>query len=170
MICRLSFIVLGCLVASTAAATEHEVATYGDILMACYEASEDGAHAACQRKMAQACMETEEGGYTTLGMVHCTMAETRVCDRYLNREYQATLAGLEAMDADEAVYFPEFAKRVENLRAAQRAWIVFRDAECGLAYAMWGSGSMRNIASVNCQLDMTVKRTLEIRDLGSEMR
>ena len=33
--------------------------------------------------------------------------------------------------------FPEFANRAKALRDAQRAWIRFRDAECGLAYAVW---------------------------------
>ena len=115
-------------------------------------------------------MEAEDGGYSTLGMVMCTAAETQVWDRFLNAEYRSTMSALNAMDVDEAQYFPEFAKREDSLRDAQRAWITFRDAECGLAYAMWGSGSMRNIAAATCQLEMTAKRTLELQELGSEMR
>ena len=157
--------------AGAAHATEHEVAAYGHILDSCYQAaSADGTHAGCVGKMATACMETEEGGHSTLGMTFCTLGEAQVWDKYLNVEYQETMAGLTAMDTEEAVYFQEFAKRAESLREAQRAWIAFRDAECGLAYAMWGSGSMRNIASASCQLEMTAARTIELRNLGSEMR
>ena len=152
-------------------ATEHEVATYGAILDACYASAADSeGHTACIGKMAETCMAREEGGYSTLGMTYCTAAETQVWDRFLNQEYASAMAGLKAMDTAEAQHYPEFAKRAESLRTAQRAWIAFRDAECGLAYAMWGSGSMRNIAGVNCQLEMTAKRTIELRNLGSEMR
>ena len=115
-------------------------------------------------------MEAEEGGHTTLGMVSCTVAEARAWDAILNVEYQQTLDDLEAMDTREAVQFPDYAARADSLRDAQRAWIAFRDAECGLVYAMWGAGSMRNIASANCKLEMTAERALELRNLGSEMR
>ncbi len=155
----------------SSSATENEVAAYGSVLDACYSAAEtDVALSACIGQMSNACMDGQEGGHTTLGMSSCTNAEAQVWDKYLNIEYKATMEGLKAMDADEAVYFPEYAKRLESLRTAQRAWIGFRDAECGLAYAMWGSGSMRSIAWASCQLDMTAERVIELRGLGSEMR
>ena len=152
-------------------ATEHEVAAYGHVLDTCYaSANADGSHASCIGMLSTSCMDNEEGGHSTLGMTFCTLAEAQVWDKYLNIEYQQTMAALKQMDADTAVHFPEFANRAETLRDAQRAWITFRDAECGLAYAMWGSGSMRNIASASCRLDMIAKRTIELRELGSEMR
>ena len=153
-----------------AMATEHEAATYGPALETCFETAEQGGRADCIGKMAEACMEAEEGGHTTLGMVSCTVAEARAWDAILNVEYQQTLDDLEAMDTREAVQFPDYAARADSLRDAQRAWIAFRDAECGLVYAMWGAGSMRNIASANCKLEMTAERALELRNLGSEMR
>ncbi len=157
--------------AGAAYATEHEFAAYGHILDSCYQAaSADGTHAACVGQMASACMDSEEGGHSTLGMTFCTLGEAQVWDKYLNLEYRDTMAAFRAMDADTAVHFPEFANRAETLRDAQRAWIAFRDAECGLAYALWGSGSMRNIASANCRLEMISARTIELRNLGSEMR
>lgn len=164
-------LLLAALAAPTAVfATEHEVAAFGRILDACYVAAQDGAHAACIGGMSRECMDGQEGGHTTLGIISCTLAEARVWDKLLNQEYQEIFAGLATMDKDEAEFFPEFAKRAESLREAQRAWIVFRDAECGLAYAMWGSGSMRNIASATCQRDMTAARTIELKYLGSDMR
>lgn len=154
-----------------AQATEHEVAAYGHVLDTCYAAAQsDGTHAACIGDMSAACMDGEEGGHSTLGMTFCTLGEAQVWDKYLNLEYQNTMVAFREMDADTAVHFPEFAKRAETLREAQRAWIAFRDAECGLAYAVWGSGSMRNIASASCRLEMIAARTIELRNLGSEMR
>ena len=106
---------------------------------------------------------TQEDGHSTLGMTSCLSAEADVWDRYLNAEYKETRAYMKAADIDEAEYFPDFARRVETLLAAQRAWIAFRDAECDLAYAEWGSGSMRNIAYADCRMQMTAERTIRLR-------
>jgi uncharacterized protein YecT (DUF1311 family) len=78
--------------------------------------------------------------------------------------------GMKAMDADDAELFPEFANRADSLRDAQRAWIPLRDAQCALEYAMWGSGSMRQIAGAACLLDLTAKRVIYLRFLGESMR
>ena len=144
---------------------------YDRILLQCYAAATTrDEKAACKGALSETCMQQEDGGYSTLGMTSCTYAETQIWDRFLNEEYQASMAWAKAMDASDKDLFPEFAKREENLRAAQRAWIGFRDAECGLAYAVWGAGSMRNIAASACIMDMTATRTLELFDLRDSMR
>lgn len=146
-----------------AAATEHEVKEYSGFLEQCYEEA-DGAEAKsqCIGAMAQVCMDDQEGGHTTLGMSSCQNAESQVWDRFLNMENKATMAWSTVADEDEAKHFPEFAKRAEHLRSAQRAWIAFRDAECALEYAQWGSGSMRSIAGTDCLMRMTAERTIEL--------
>ena len=144
--------------------SEHEMTAYGPVLTRCYEAAADAeAKAACLGRMSAACMETEEGGETTLGMTFCLGAEADAWDSYLNVEYAETRAWARAADKDEAAYFPEFAVRAETLLEAQRAWIAFRDAECALEYAQWGAGSMRNIAHATCRMQMTAERTLDLR-------
>ena len=152
-----------CLSPSPVSATEHEVKEYGGFLEQCYEEA-DGAEAKaqCIGAMSQVCMDDQDGGHTTLGMSSCLYAEGQVWDRFLNSEYKATMARSTAADEDEAEYFPEFAKRTEHLRAAQRAWIAFRDAECALEYAQWGAGSMRTIAGADCLMQMTAERTIEL--------
>ena len=80
------------------------------------------------------------------------------------------MAGLRADDTQEAEFFPEFANRADSLLAAQRAWIVLRDADCGLEYAMWGSGSMRQIAGAGCRMQRTAERTIYLKFLGNDMR
>ena len=175
-LCRMRFLGFHSLVAVSlglatgqALATEHEVSTYGPILDACYDAA-DGteALAACKGQMAESCMATQDGGYTTLGMSLCAAAEADVWDKYLNSEYKTTMAWAKSADEDEAVYFPGYANRAESLLNAQRAWIAFRDAECALAYASWGSGSMRSIAGAGCRLEMTADRALELRSLRED--
>ncbi len=162
------WVLLGLLVGLPAVASdlEYETATYGGVFDACYTAAETREdRQACVGQMSEACMEGEEGGYSTLGMSSCTRAETIMWDGALNAEYKSTMAAMKAADKDEAEYFPGYAKRVESLRDVQRAWIPFRDASCSFAYALWGSGSMRNTEYAGCMLEMTSQRTIELIDI-----
>jgi uncharacterized protein YecT (DUF1311 family) len=150
-------------------ANEHEVAKYGHILQSCYDATADvDAKAECLGSMSTACMETEDDGQTTMGMTWCMSAEANVWDGYLNQEYQTARKWAKAADEIEAASFPNFAVRAEALLKAQRAWIAFRDAECGLEYAQWGAGSMRNIAYADCLMRMTAERALDLRRIHGE--
>lgn len=154
-----------------AQADGHEVATYGASLESCFsEATSADEQRACKGGMSERCMEAEPGGFSTYGMVRCMAGETAVWDRFLNEIYREQMAGLKALDAQEAKHFPEFANRADALRDAQRAWIAFRDGECGLAYALWGSGSMRQIAGASCHMEMTADRVIALDQLGEDMR
>lgn len=146
------------------------ISAYGPELETCFSKVDPNASADCKGVVFQTCAETEEGGYSTLGMVACMAAETRVWDDRLNQEYKQSMAWARALDAADKAHFPEFAKRADSLLAAQRAWIAFRDAECGLDYAVWGAGSMRQIAGASCQMEMTADRTISLRDLRDTMR
>ena len=117
----------------------------------------------CIGDMATNCMDAEEGGHTTIGMSMCLSNEAEVWDGLLNREYKATMAWAKAADEDESEHFPEYANRAQALRAAQRAWIGFRDAECELSYTLWGAGSMRHIAGSDCIMEITAERAIELR-------
>lgn len=145
-------------------------ARYAAWIEACIAGADFGTMGDCKGALATPCMEAEEAGYSTLGMVFCAAAETTVWDRHLNEEYRKTLAWAEALDESDRETFPEFARRVETLRAAQRAWIVFRDAECDLDYAVWGAGSMRQIAGSSCMMEMTADRVVDLIMIRSTMR
>lgn len=155
------------ILALPATAAEHELETFQPVLTQCYEAAATpDAKRACIGKMWDACQTTPDGG-TTIGMSFCALAERDVWDGYLNAEYRATMDAMRRMDAADG---PEFATRADFLRDAQRAWIAFRDAECGLAYAIWGSGSMRQIAGAACLRDLTAERTIELIEIRETMR
>jgi len=124
----------------------------------------------CVGPSSSACMDTEQDGYSTVGMMFCTLAEYEAWDAELNTVYQSLLDGMRREDAQEAESFPEFANRAESLRDAQRAWIPLRDADCGLEYALWGAGSMRQIAGASCLLDRTAQRVIYLKYLGSDMQ
>ncbi|MDO6735328.1 lysozyme inhibitor LprI family protein [Octadecabacter sp. 1_MG-2023] len=144
---------------------------YMEVVETCFDNAGDSEAAhACIGQGASLCMDTEADGYTTVGMMFCSLAEHEEWDRLLNETYTKTMAFLERDDAAEAESFPEFANRADSLRAAQRAWIPFRDADCSLEYAMWGAGSMRQIAGAGCRLRMTAERTIFLRFLGDQMR
>ena len=152
-----------------AGATEHELDAYGPTLDACYSSAETSeALNGCRDAVSGPCMDREDGGQTTLGMSSCLMAEAAAWDRHLNDEYKATMAVFDEQDAEEAAAFPGLPQRSAALKAAQRAWIAFRDAECALAYAQWGAGSMRSIAGAGCRADMTATRTIELRAMREE--
>lgn len=118
----------------------------------------------CIGKVAQACMEEEEGGFSTYGMTACMMMENGLWDNILNAEWQVHMAAARAQDEAERPYHDgAFADAKERLLAAQRAWIAFRDADCSAASASWGSGSMRHIEFASCMLDHTARRVLTLR-------
>lgn len=111
----------------------------------------------CRRLVFQPCAEKPEGG-TTLGTTECHLREHRAWDVLLNEAYARVAGHAQAMD--QQARRPEFAQYEQSLRAAQRAWITLRDADCALAYARFGDGSMRHIAHTACLSQMTADRTL----------
>lgn len=90
----------------------------------------------------------QAGGQTTYGMIQCTAAELKLQDGRLNQAYRMAMSDLN--DRQKA-----------RLKAAQRAWIAFRDADCAAQFDEdWGSLS-RVTANV-CVLQRTVERSLEL--------
>lgn len=110
----------------------------------------------CLGQAAGAC-QTAAGNGSTLGITLCIQAETAVWDALLNEQYQMRRAELAAQNQG----LPNL------LRDAQRAWITYRDAECGLHHGLWAGGTIRTIIAANCHLTETAERALELRDLGS---
>lgn len=95
----------------------------------------------------RACLEKPEN-QGTMGMVDCMAAETRIWDQRLNREYQATLRSLD----------PETQTR---LRAAQRLWVQYRDANC-LTHRTLTGGSIDQLTGADCMMWMTAWRAIEL--------
>jgi uncharacterized protein YecT (DUF1311 family) len=86
---------------------------------------------------------------TTAATTDCFDREYKNADAELNRIYKLAFTGLDAKAAD-------------NLRKAQRAWIVYRDAQCDAEYAKWGGGSGGPAAHLACLLRLTQLRTREL--------
>lgn len=100
----------------------------------------------------------EYGGYE---LQDCLEGEMTKADKALNAAYRKALAAI-ANDPDT----PDDEKPAwkENLKAAQRAWLTFRDANCKfeLIGAEWHNGSGTTAAQQQCELGMTQQRTQEL--------
>lgn len=122
--------------------------------------------AACKGQVARLCMDETEGGHTTFGMTGCQAMEKNLWDDLLNADWRGHRQMATEDDASEREFFgDQYSDRLENLIKAQRAWIAFRDAECALVWANWGSGSMRYTAASACELDMTADRVITLRQM-----
>lgn len=80
-------------------------------------------------------------------MVECLNAKTAEWDKRLNAAYAKALKEAEP-------------KQREPLRAAQRLWVQYRDANC-LYYSL-GEGSIAKVAAADCMLRMTKARAKEL--------
>jgi len=124
----------------------------------------------CVGDAASLCMDIEEGGHSTLGMMSCLLKERDVWDEQLNEAYGLARDTARFLDKEDLEFFPEFAVRDTQVRDAQRAWIAYRDAKCDMEYGLWGSGSMRQIIGADCLMQMTARRTLELRAYADWIR
>ena len=75
----------------------------------------------------------------------CSLEQWKSADTALNRDYQALL---QRMDP----------KSQKLLRSAQRAWLAYRDAECGFIASATEGGSVQPTVRYGCLRDATEKR------------
>ncbi len=73
-------------------------------------------------------------------------------DAELNRYYAAAMERL----ADQG---EDYAKARTELRDAQRAWIKYRDSECGAVFTSWYPGSIARTMAADCSDRLTRART-----------
>jgi uncharacterized protein YecT (DUF1311 family) len=90
---------------------------------------------------------------STVEMVECLKARTAEWDTRMTMAYQKALK-----DAGAA--------QREQLRAAQRLWIQYRDANC-LYYGM-GEGSIAGVDAGECMRSMTEARARELEGLDHQ--
>ena len=89
----------------------------------------------------------------TFQMVECLKAKTAQWDKRMNVAYQQALK-------DAA------SKQQDQLRAAQRLWIQYRDANC-LYYGL-GEGTIARLDAGECMRSMTEARAKELEGLGHQ--
>lgn len=92
----------------------------------------------------------------------CSDREFAKADEALNGIFQKLLAQI----AESGEQPPYDAKSWQAaLRASQRAWIAFRDADCkGVVPMEWTGGSGTSAAVLQCMIDKTVVRGKELSE------
>jgi uncharacterized protein YecT (DUF1311 family) len=99
---------------------------------------------------------------TQLDMNTCAAQDWEEADARLNDVYAQTLAVLQEADANYPISGDS---EEDRLRAAQRAWIAYRDANCDSAgYPMRG-GSAEPLLTYGCLRSMTEDRIAELQAL-----
>jgi len=98
----------------------------------------------------------------TVEINQCADRAFGLADKALNAAYKAVLAKIAADNGGE----PSEAKKLEEaLRASQRAWVAFRDADCkGLVAMEWSGGSGATSAILFCMTQMTQERTASLTE------
>ncbi|MHA6197224.1 lysozyme inhibitor LprI family protein [Pseudomonas wadenswilerensis] len=107
-----------------------------------------GASSLAQADSYSQCMKTAN---TTVAMRDCTGAELKRQDTRLNQSYKSAMGSLEQPQQDK-------------LREAQRAWVKYRDANCGMYYGLTG-GTIDQLNGAGCEVDMTRQRADELEKL-----
>lgn len=99
---------------------------------------------------------------STYEMNACADKDFTAADADLNRVYAEALKAVPEMASDP----PYDAKSWEQaLRASQRAWVAFRDAECQNHVAMfWTGGSGATADIIGCMEEKTKARTKELKE------
>jgi uncharacterized protein YecT (DUF1311 family) len=97
-----------------------------------------------------ACLAKPEGS-STPGMVDCTGEAIRAWDKRLNEVYQQVMAALDP-------------KSRELLRAAQRRWLAFREAEHDAMRGPWRQdrGTIIRVLMANADLSAIKERVLQL--------
>ena len=91
---------------------------------------------------------------STAEMVDCISAKTARWDKRMTIAYQQALRNAVS------------AQQHDQLRAAQRLWIQYRDANC-LYYDM-GEGTIAKVDAAECVRSMTEARARELEGLGHQ--
>lgn len=87
---------------------------------------------------------------TTVEMANCFSAALEKSDAGLNKLYQRVQT---VVDGDE----------LTKLKAAQRLWMQFRDANCDAEYELYGGGTAGPVAKLACLEAVTRHRTEELQ-------
>ncbi len=103
-----------------------------------------------------ACLAKPEGS-STPGMVDCTNDAIRAWDKRLNEVYQQVMAELDP-------------KSRELLRASQRRWVAFREAEHEAMEGPWrqDKGTIIRVLTVSADLSAIKERVQELQLYGTE--
>ena len=103
-----------------------------------------------------------ENASSTVEMNYCGEQAYMKVDAELNRVYQEIVKGIDTHDDMEADRLKTWK---DTLKAAQKAWIAFKEKDCGeLIYLEWYGGTGAASASYGCLIQKTETRIKELKE------
>ncbi len=105
---------------------------------------------ACAPALALDC----KNAMNTPEMNECAAVEQKAVELKLNQVYRSVITSLGANKDSAATK--------GKLVLAQRAWVKFREADCGAVYENWAGGTIRNVMYSGCMRQHAEQR---IKDL-----
>jgi len=99
----------------------------------------------------------------------CAAQDFVVADQRLNAQWSLTAAHMRQRDAETRPYYPDDGRPgyFDQLLAAQRAWLAFRDAHCASEGYWARGGSMEPMLVSGCKAALTNARTEQLRELAN---
>lgn len=92
-------------------------------------------------------------GSNTPEVERCLAADLARADAELNRYYRAAV---------ERLTRERETTTLAKLRASERAWVTYRDAECDAVYDWWVKGTIRGAMALGCRIRLTKGRTMVV--------
>lgn len=88
----------------------------------------------------------------------CAFLDSQRADAALNVAYKKTLAELQDMGKAR----PEALQARQELIAAQRLWVKFRESDCGALWTLNKGGSAKTVVQFSCMTARALQRTKEL--------
>lgn len=101
---------------------------------------------------------------TTVEMLSCLAPEASVWETRMS----AALETLGAAYSEQDTFEEPARALAPRLRIYQDQWLIWRDAKCGFEHDKFRGGSLGRIASADCRLETTARRSLELEELAEE--
>jgi len=93
---------------------------------------------------------------TTLEINTCLASQAAAVEADLNRYYNAAVKRLRAEKGESVT------KVLPELIRAEKAWLAYRDAECGAVETYWEGGTIRGSMVLTCRMSVTRLRIFSI--------
>ena len=135
------------------------------ILLACAFASPDFSGKVWAAELQNKPTALEQcGAYSQAGMRECLEKESRASNAALKRAEEQAAATISKWDEDAK--FIDLAKK--KLRASNKAYEQYRDAQCAFAYSLGGGaiGNALEMRRLTCRIELDIGR---IKQLNTEM-
>ena len=101
---------------------------------------------------------------TQLEINACAAGELEAADKALNEQWQETIAVMRRLDGGGPPVDGQ-PGYVETMRAAQRAWLTFRDQHCLAESFLGRGGSIQVSLAHTCKAYLTQQRTFQLSEL-----